>query len=503
MLLLDVTIVSVALADIQRDLSADLAQLQWVVDAYTLTLAGLLLTAATLGDRIGRKRIFVAGLTLFTTASLACALAGDALVLNLLRAVQGIGGAALFGTAVPLLGAAFPTAAGRARAIGAFGATLAAATAVGPLLGGVLVDGPGWRWIFLINVPVGILTLIASLQVRESRPQTAQRADWAGTALLTASLFALLLGLIRGNSDGWGSGRIVFLFAAAAVLLAGFVARELTGREPMLDLRLFVRPAFSGVGLAAFAVSGTLIAATYYIALDLQNGYGFSPIATGLRVLPLTVTSFVAAPVTAGLLRRTGTTVPTVVSLVLAGAGMLLAAQIDPTSSWTVLVPGFVLAGLGLGISSAALTSAALASVEPARAGMATGAVNTLRQVGTAAGVAVLGAVFQHQATERAGALLDAVQLPVSAREQLSTAIGSGAGRIASQAVPEPLRQAVADAGAAAMADALSTVLTAGGVAVLVSAVLCAVLMRRRATDSQVAPQGHPVVEPSLEPAAL
>jgi MFS family permease len=219
MLLLDVTIVSVALADIQRDLDASLADLQWVVDAYTLPLAGLLLTAATLGDRVGRRRVFAAGLALFTAASLACATATSAGMLDGVRAAQGIGGALLFGTALPIIGAAFPRPAERARAIGLFGATLAAATAVGPLVGGVLVDGPGWRWIFLVNVPIGGLALIAARRLAETSSPTARRADWVGTALLTGGLLALLLGLIRGNDDGWGSGVVVTLFAAAAALL--------------------------------------------------------------------------------------------------------------------------------------------------------------------------------------------------------------------------------------------------------------------------------------------
>jgi EmrB/QacA subfamily drug resistance transporter len=488
MLLLDVTIVSVALADVQRDLHASLADLQWVVDAYTLSLAGLLLTAATLGDRIGRRRVFAAGLALFTAASLACATAGSAVALDVLRAVQGIGGALLFGTALPIIGAAFPTPAQRARAIGIFGATLAAATAVGPLVGGALVDGPGWRWIFLVNVPIGAGALLATRRLTETSSPTARRADWTGTVLLTTALLALLFGLIRGNDDGWASIPIVALFAAAAGLFAAFVGWEQyaarTGRDPMLDLGLFRVPAFTGVGLAVFAVSATLVAATAFLAIYLQNGLGYSPLETGLRVLPLTIASFVTAPVTAALLARVGTRLPLVASLVLSGAGLLLMARLDASSSWTVFVPGFVVAGIGLGIGSAASASAALSAVEPARAGMATGVVNTLRQVGIAAGVAVLGALFQAAATDRARDLLAALPLPGSARTDLVDAVGAGAGARVGHALPgtapAAARSAVAAVGRSASADAVAQIVLVGGLVALVAAVVCAALFAVR-----------------------
>jgi EmrB/QacA subfamily drug resistance transporter len=482
MLLLDVTVVSVALADVQRDLGASLADLQWVVDAYTLTLAGGLLTAATLGDRIGRRQIFVWGLAVFTAASLACALAGSADLLDGARAVQGLGAALLFGAAMPLIGDAFPDAGRRARAIGVLGAGMSAATAVGPLVGGALVDGPGWRWIFFINVPVGVLTLVAGLRLRESRPAVARRADWPGTALLTASLLTLLLALIRGNGDGWSSPRIVGLFVASGVLLAAFVGRELRAAEPMLDLGLFTRPRFTGVALQAFASAATLVAASYFLAIYLQNSLGFTPFQTGLRVLPLSLAAFVAAPVSAALLHRVGASVSLVVSLVLIGGGLLLAARIDAGSAWTVLVPGFVVAGLGLGAGMASGTSAALAVVEPARAGMATGAVNTMRQIGTAAGVAVLGAAFEHRATTSAADLLAAAPhlaaAPSATRDRIVEAIGSGIGLRVVEAVPEPVRPTVAAIARHASTDALDLVLVTAGAAALVAAVACAVLLR-------------------------
>lgn len=482
MLLLDVTIVSVALADLQRDLSAGLAELQWVIDAYTLTLAGGLLTAATVGDRIGRRRIFVSGLALFTAASLACALAGGAGMLNGARAVQGVGAALLFGTAMPLIGAAFPDAVRRTRAIGVLGACMSGATAVGPLVGGALVDGPGWRWIFLINVPVGMATLLASFRLRESRPTDARRADWSGTFLLTASLLTLLLALIRGNGDGWGSPAIVGLFVASALLLAGFVLRELRAAEPMLDLALFARPAFAGVSVQALASAATLVATSYFFAIYLQNTLGFTPFQTGLRVLPLSIAAFVAAPVAAALLPRVGAPAALVASLVLAGGGLLLASRVDAASSWTVFVPGFVVAGLGLGVGMASGAAAALAVVEPARAGMATGAVNTLRQIGTAAGVAVLGAMFQHRATASATDLFAGnprlAAVPPAARDRIAGAVGSGVGVRVVEAVPAPVRSAIGSVARQASTDALDLILVTSAVGALGCAVGCAVLLR-------------------------
>jgi len=489
MLVLDVTIVSVALADLQQDLSAGLDDLQWVVDGYTLTLAGGLLTAATLGDRIGRRRIFMAGLLVFTAASLACATATSVLRLDAARAVQGLGASMLFGTALPLLGAAFPEARGRARAVGAFGASMSAATAVGPLVGGALVDGPGWRWIFLVNVPVGVVALLAASGVRESRPRSARRADGPGALLLTGGLLALLLALIRGHRSGWTSLPILALFVAAEVLLTAFVAREATAREPMLDLDLLRRPAVAGVALQGFVLAGTLIAATFYLALYLQNTLGLSPLGTGLRVLPLTVSAFVAAPAASALLHRTGVSLPLVVGLFAAADGLALTAVgvyllgTDPSRSWTVLVPGFVLAGAGLGIGMASSASAALAAAEPERAGMATGTVTTVRQVGLAAGVAALGALYQ----DRARRVTLPAGLPRALHDRVVDGIGAGAGaRVAGAlppATPPAVRSAVSAAARAASTDGLDVVLFVAALAALAAGFACRALLGRRVSS--------------------
>ncbi len=497
MLLLDVTIVTVALSDIQRDFSADLGELQWVVDAYTLALAGLLLTAATLGDRIGRRRIFLAGMALFTAGSLGCALSWSPLSLDLIRAVQGAGGALLFGVALPLIGAAFPQPRARASAVGAFGATLAGATAVGPLAGGLLVDGPGWRWIFLINVPIGIFALVmGARRLTESRPETARAADWPGTVLLTSGLLALLLALIRGNDDGWGSARVVTLFGAAAVLLVAFLLRQALAAQPMLDLSLFRRRSFVGVAFAAFAISGTRIASTTYLALYMINTLGYTPLQGGLRFLPLTVAAFVTAPIAARLVDRVPPRVIVGASLALAAVGMALVGRVDGDSHWTALLAGFIVAGLGMGGAMASTSQAALESVEVERAGMATGAVNTLRQVGVAAGVAILGAVFQHRVGARMTDSLAGTPASPGQVRALSAAVGDGAGIRVAEVVPAPLRPAIAAAARTATASGIDAIMLGGAVVAAVAALIAFAVIRRQPRTAVESAQAAP--EPVL-----
>jgi EmrB/QacA subfamily drug resistance transporter len=473
MLLLDITVVSVALPSIQRDLKASLPDLQWVSAAYALVLAVLLLPAATLGDRLGRRRLFLAGLVVFTAGSLACALASTALALELFRALQGVGGAVLFATGTPLLRAEFSGAA-LARALGAFGATIGAAAALGPLAGGILTDTWGWRSIFFINLPIGLAAFLGGVaRLRESRNPAGGRADWAGTALVTGALTALMFALIRGNALGWASPAIVGLFATGGVAFSAFVVYELRiAVAPMADLRLFARRSFAATGFVAFAISATVIGMIIYLSLFLQNTLGYSPVQGGLRLLPMFLVSFTVALVTGRLIGRVPMRVLLGVPMAAASAGLASMANLTADSTWLTLLAGFILLGIGLGITSTALASAALSAVEPARAGMAAGLVNTLRQVGTATGVAVLGAIYASRVT--AATLHNLAGLPASpdSVHQLAAAVASGAGTRVAAVVPPAARAVVTHAAHAGTASGLDNVLLAAAAFAALGAVV-------------------------------
>src|SRR4051794_19069805 len=285
MLLLDITVVNVALPNIQRDLDADFSHLQWVVDAYALTLAALLLTAGSLADRYGRRLIFAGGLVMFVAASLLCGFAGSATMLDLARGLQGIGGAAMFATSLALLAQEFE---GKERgtAFSVWGATTGLAVAIGPLVGGALVDGIGWEWIFFVNVPIGALCLwITMTKVRETSDPSQGGVDLPGVITFSIALFCLVFSLIRGNAEGWGSALIVGLLVASAVLFVVFVAAERRVQNPMFDLQLFRKPTFSGASIVAFTLSASMFALFLYITLYMQNVLGYSAFDTGLRFL--------------------------------------------------------------------------------------------------------------------------------------------------------------------------------------------------------------------------
>ena len=305
MLLLDITVVNTALPAIQKDLDASFTELQWVIDAYTLALAALVLSAGVLADRLGRRRVFAAGLGIFTFASALAGFATDPTFLNLSRALQGVGGAVMFAVSLALVAQEFKPGRDRGVAMGVYGATIGLAVAFGPLVGGALVEGIGWESIFFLNVPIGMVALaITYWRLRESRDPNASRIDWAGLVTFSSSLFLLVFGLLRGNEEGWGSTLIVSLLAGAAVLLAVFIAIEARVKEPMLPLHLFRRPAFTGVQLAAAAVSASMFALFLYLTFYLQGYLGYEPLEAGLRYLPLTVTNFIVAAAAGVLLSR-------------------------------------------------------------------------------------------------------------------------------------------------------------------------------------------------------
>jgi EmrB/QacA subfamily drug resistance transporter len=396
MLLLDITIVNVALPYIERDLHASFTDLQWVIDAYALTLAALLLTAGSLADRMGRRSVFIIGLVIFTAASALCGLATSPLMLNVARAIQGVGGACMFATSLALLASAYQ---GRDRgtAIGLWGATTGAAVAVGPLVGGVLVDSIGWQAIFFVNVPIGVAAIALTLaRVRESRDPSAGAVDWAGTVTFSGALFLLVYGLIRGNAENWGAP-IVACLVGSAVLLALFVAIERRASHPIFDLTLFRKPAFNGASIAAFVLSASMFAMFLYLTLYIQNILGYTALEAGLRFMPTTLLSFLVAPISGKLASRIGVRWLLAGGLTLVGIGLLLMRGLQPGDDWTALLDGMLLCGGGIGLVNPALATAAIGVVEPRRSGMASGINSTFRQVGVATGIAAWGALFQHR----------------------------------------------------------------------------------------------------------
>src|SRR3954464_5059103 len=304
MLLLDVTIVNVALPDIQRELHASLSSLQWVVDAYSLMLAAFLLTAGSLGDRLGRRRVFTIGFGIFTFASFLCGIANDPTLLNLARGLQGVGGAGMFATSLALIGQEFHGK-DRATAFGVWGATVGGAVAVGPLIGGIVTESFGWEWIFFLNVPIGITAMVLTQRkIVNVFAQDPEPIDVPGLITFSLALFLLIFGLIRGNPEGWDSMLIVSCLVGAAALLSAFIAIELRSEHPMLDLSLFRKPAFNGVSAVAFGLSASMFSLFLYITLYIQGVLAFSPLEAGLRFLPLTLISFFVAPVAAKLTNR-------------------------------------------------------------------------------------------------------------------------------------------------------------------------------------------------------
>jgi EmrB/QacA subfamily drug resistance transporter len=494
MLLLDITIVNVALPDIQIDLGASLSSLQWVVDAYALTLATFLLIAGSLGDRVGRRRVFSFGFGLFTFASFLCGIAHDPTLLNLARGLQGIGGGFMFATALALIAQEFEGKE-RATAIGAWGATVGGAVAIGPLVGGLLTEGLGWEWIFFINVPIGITAVVLTerklVNIAATDPQP---LDWPGLFTFSGGLFLLIFGLIRGNPEGWSSAVIVASLTGAAALLAAFVAVEIRRPNAMLDMSLFRKPAFTGVSIAAFALSAGMFAMFLYLTLYIQNVLGYSPLEAGVRFLPITLLSFFVAPVAARLLNWIPARFLLGVGLTFVGVGLLAMRGVSVDSEWTTLLLGFLIAGAGIGMTNPGIASTAIGVVNAARAGMASGINSTFRQVGIATGVAGLGAVFQSQIDSRLSDLLP------NAPPGLGEIVAAGGTRAATEVAPAGIQAQVGDAATTAFVGALNELFLIAALISLVGAALSLILVRQRdfvAPTAPVAAPEAPVGEPT------
>jgi EmrB/QacA subfamily drug resistance transporter len=394
MLMLDIAVINSALPSVAVDLHASLSGVTWIIDAYTLALAATVLTTGSLADRFGRRRTFKSGLVIFTVSSVVCALSSNIATLDAARAVQGIGGAAMFSTSLALLATAYPDWTQRAKALAIYGATIGGSFAVGPLVGGAMTSWFGWRSVFWLNVPIGLLCVVGALVVAESRDPHPRRPDWFGQALSAGSMFLLVLALLRGNEIGWGATATVAEFLGAGALGIAFIAVEARIAEPMLPLGLFRDRSFTGIQLAAMGISASLFAIFVYMTFWFQGVAHLSPIQSGAAYMPGTVLSFLVAGASAAMVTRIDSRILLSVGLVLVSGGMALGLLVGGHSSWTALLPAQLVAMVGCGIVNPVLSGLVLSTAPKGQEGLAVGVHDTARHAGIALGVAVLGALI-------------------------------------------------------------------------------------------------------------
>ncbi len=395
MIMLDNTIVNVALPSIERDLHMSIASLEWVVTAYALTFAALLITGGKLGDYYGRRKMFTFGLAIFTLASLACGFAPNAGFLIGMRAVQGVGSALMNPATLSIITATFEPRE-RGRAIGIWAGVSAMALAIGPLLGGLIVDNLNWNWIFFVNVPVGVVGIVVSqLVIRESRDTSHEQSiDIPGLVTSGLGLLALCYALIEGNKHGWTSAEIIGLFVASVVLIATFVVLEMRQRLPMLDLSLFRIASFSGANTVALLVSLGMFGVFFYVSLYVQNILGYSPTKAGATFLPMTVLIILIAPLAGNFSDKIGSRWLMGAGMTLLGTSLLLYLRVGVHSTYVSLLPQLILGGVGMAMTMSPMTSAAMASVPVDKAGVGSGVLNSFRQVGGSLGIALMGAIL-------------------------------------------------------------------------------------------------------------
>ena len=398
MIMLDNTVVNVGLPTIQRELGAGLSQLEWIVSGYALTFAALMLTGGKLADLFGRRRVFVTGLAVFSAASLACALAPTAGFLIGARVVQGAGAALMNPATLSIISATFPPSE-RGTAIGIWAGVSALALAIGPLVGGLLTEHVGWSAIFYINVPIGLLAIVASLLlIDESRDTTVgQRADLPGLLSSGLGLFALTYGLIEANGYGWTSARIVGTFGLAAVALAAFVLLERHQRVPMLDLGLFANRTFAGANLLLLLVALAMFGVFFFLSLYMQNILGYAPVEAGAAFLPMTALIIVVAPFAGRLSDRIGSRWLLTGGMSLLAAQLLYFSRLGVSEDFWSLVPGMLLGGAGMGSAMAPATAAGLSGVSVDKAGVGSAVLNSSRQLGGSLGIALMGAIMTHE----------------------------------------------------------------------------------------------------------
>ncbi|MBN1631907.1 MAG: DHA2 family efflux MFS transporter permease subunit [Thermoleophilia bacterium] len=448
MAMLDNTVVNVALPSISESLGSGISGLQWIVDAYTLVFATLLLTGGTLGDLLGRKKCFLAGLVVFTAGSLLCALAPSLSVLIAGRGVQGIGAAVLMPGTLAILTNTFPDPRERAQAIGIWAGVSGLALAMGPVIGGLLVDSLGWQSVFYLNVPVGVIALVVAwLVVREFKHSEGRRLDLPGQALAIVTLGALTYALIEANNYGWTSPLILALFATTAVGLAAFILVELRSSSPMLELRFFRNPTFTAGAVCAAVISFGMFGMFFFLSLFLQNVQGYTPLEAGIRTLPCTGMILIFAPLAGRLAGRIGSRLPMTLGLAVNALSLFLFTRVQVETPYGDIWPILSLAGFGMAIVMTPMTAAIMGAVPQERAGMASATTNASREIGGVFGIALLGAVVTQVLTRDLSRLIDGLGLPPALKDTILERAGRG------------LSQAGGDLAAGGSYEALATAL--------------------------------------------
>jgi EmrB/QacA subfamily drug resistance transporter len=427
MIMLDNTVVNVALPSIQRSLDASLSGLEWTVNVYTLTFAVLLVTGGRLGDVFGRRRAFLVGVVLFASSSATAGLAPSAAFLVASRAVQGVGAALMMPATLSIITHAFP-AHERGKAIGTWAGVSGLALAIGPVVGGFLTEHVSWRAIFFLNVPVAVGAVIVTLAAaRESRDHTVPRSvDFAGVGTLSLGIGSLVLALIEGNRWGWGSAAVLGLFALSVAGLVAFGLVELRSSKPMIEFGYFGSRTFLATNAIAFCVSFAMLAMFFFMALYMQNILGYSPLEAGIRFLPSTLVIIVAAPLAGRLTDRIGAKLPIATGLSLVAISLLLQSQITVDTGYGTLLPTFALMGLGIGLVMSPMSTAAMNSVDPAKAGGASGILSMSRMVGGTFGVAAVGALFQSLSDSKLSSKLADLPLTAAQKTWFLDNLGSG-----------------------------------------------------------------------------
>jgi EmrB/QacA subfamily drug resistance transporter len=481
MIMLDNTIVNVALPSIQKDLGATISGLEWTINGYTLSFAVLLATGGRLGDIFGRRRMFLVGVVIFALSSATAGFAPDQTALVLSRVVQGVGAALMMPGTLSIITDAFPPEE-RGKAMGTWAGVSALALAVGPVLGGFLTEHVSWRAIFYVNIPVAIGAVIATLfAVRESRDTSVGReVDYAGVAVLTAGLTALVLALVEGNAWGWGSPEIIGLLAAAAIALPAFVLVENRVKAPMVQFDLLSDRNFLAAVMVAMVISFAMLGVFFFLALYMQDILHYSPLEAGVRFLPSTLMIVAVAPVAGRLSDRFGPRWLIAGGLVLVAASLFSFSQIAVDSTYLDLLPGFMLLGIGIAMTMSPMTSAAMNAVPVQKAGIASGVLSMFRMVGGSLGIAVTGAIFQGLVSSRLESLLGGTGVTTAQQESISDQLGGGGAPSVPGIDPAQARE-VAAAGNEAFVYALSHAMTVSAFVVLFGAAVGAFAIRAKA----------------------